>query len=123
MEGGLLGGLSGIKLIAFMGVLMLGIATTLVFGGAMAMHSTSRGGAGGFIMLVSLLNGMIPLMGMFNESIQKASKFLYTNQINNMLGDLYGNYFDWKRLIIVGANFIVFCFMFMLSYKGNRFYE
>lgn len=120
---GLLGGLSGFKLLAFIGVLMLGIGTTLVFGSAMAMHSTSRGGTGSLIMLVSMLNGIIPLLGLFNESVQKVSRYLYTYQINNMLGDIYGNYFNWNRVIIVCINIIIFFILFMLSYKGNRFYE
>lgn len=120
---GLLGGLSGFELLAFVGVLMLGIATTLVFGSAMAMHSASRGGTGALIMLVSMLNGIIPLLGLFNESFQKVSKYLYTYQINNMLGDIYGNYFDWNRVIIVCSNLIIFFILFMLSYKNNKFYE
>lgn len=120
---GLLGGLGGLKLLAFIVVLMMGIATTLVFGSAMAMYSASRTGSGGLIMIVSMLNGILPLLGLFNESIQKYSKYLYTYQINNMLGDIYGGYFNWNRILIVAINFIIFFSLFVLSYKNNRFYE
>lgn len=120
---GLLGGLRGVRLLAYVGVLLLGTAVTLVFGSAMAMYSARRRSAGGLITIVAMLNSMIPLLSMFSEPAQKFSKYLYTYQVNNMLGDIYGNYFDWGRLIIVFANFIIFFVLFMLAYKDNRFYE
>lgn len=120
---GLLGGLRGVWLLAYVGVLLLGTAVTLVFGSAMAMYSTRRGSAGSLITIVAMLNSMIPLLSIFSEPAQKFSKYLYTYQINNMLGDIYANYFGWNRLIIVFVNFIIFFVLFMNAYKGNRFYE
>jgi len=120
---GLLGGLSGLALLRFIFVLMLGIITTLLFGSAMSIYSTSHSGAGSLIVFVSMLNGIIPMLGMFNESIQKFTSFLYTYQINNLIGDIYGNHFNWNRLFIVFLNLAVFFLLFILSFKKNRFYE
>lgn len=120
---GLLGGLIGVQLLTYVGVLMIGIVITLVFGSAMAMYSASRGGIGSFIMVVAMFNGIIPMISMFNPSFQKYSSFLYTYQINHMLSDIYNNCFDWKRLIILFVNFAIFFVLFLVSYKDNRFYE
>lgn len=120
---GLLGGLYGIKLLLFIGVMLLGITTTLIFGSAMAISSASQVGSGGLIMLISMLNGTIPVLSSLNKSYGKVLQFLYTYQIKNMLGDIYDSNFVWYRIAIVFVNFILFLILFIISYKNNRFYE
>ena len=121
---GLIGGFGGFALLLFVGIIMSGIITTLILGSAMAIQGARKAGTGTLITIVSLLNGILPVLGMSNQAIANISKFWYTQQIRELMGDLYGNYFGnlWYRFIIIGANFVVFLILFMISYKSNRFY-
>jgi len=121
---GLLGGFGGFELLLFTGILMAGMITTLLLGSAMAMQGASNMGAGSLIIIVSLLNGLIPVFGMLNKSVLKISQFLYIQQISGLLGDLFGNFYGnlWYRFLIIGVNFAAFLILFIVSYKKSRFY-
>lgn len=121
---GLIGGFGGLALLCFTGVLMAGIVTTLLLGSAMAIQSANRSNAGNLITIISLMNGLIPVLGAFNPSILKIAKFWYTTQIRDLIGDLYDNYYEnlWYRFLIIGVNFTVFLILFTISYKKNKFY-
>ena len=121
---GLIGGFVGFALLLFVSICMAGIITTLLLGSAMAIQGAKKAGTGTLVTIVSMLNGILPVLGMFNQNISTISKFWYTQQISELIGDLYGNYFGnlWYRFTIIGANFVVFLILFMFSYKNNRFY-
>jgi len=117
---GLIGGLVGIALLKYVLVMILGVVTTLVLGSALTLSSSLDSVSGAVIALIALLNSILPLLSIFNPSIQKISYFIYTYQINNLIGDIYGNFFDWKRVIIIVSNLVLFFIGFVVSYKKSR---
>lgn len=120
---GFIGGFSGITLIKYVGAMILGVVTTLFFGSTLAIQSSFNSASEVGIIAVSLLNSIIPILGMFSPTIQNIAKFVYTYQINNLIGDIYGNYFDWTRVLIIGVNLLLFLLLFAFSYKKNKLCE
>jgi hypothetical protein len=47
----------------------------------------------------------------------KVSRFLYTQQLQNMMQNIGNDPFTLKRLSIVGVNLAVFCLLFLIIYK------
>ncbi len=119
---GLIGGLAGIALLKYVLVMMLGVVTTLVLGSALTLSSLGSVTTAS-IIVISLLNSILPMLGMLNPTIQKFSYYVYTYQINDLIGDIYGGYFDWKRVGIIASNLVLFCVAFVVSYRKNRFIE
>ncbi len=117
---GLIGGLVGIALLKYVLVMTLGVVTTLVFGSALTLSSSLDSVSGAGIAVIALLNSVLPMLSIFSPTIQKISCFIYTYQINNLIGDIYGNFFDWKRVIIIVSNLVLFFIGFVVSYKKSR---
>ena len=120
---GLIAGFVGIELLYFIGILLLGICATLLLGSVIAIKSPARVGLSNAIIIVSIVNGFIPMIGSLNSTINTITKYWYMTQVQNLLGDLSGNYYGNvpSRLIIIISNAILFLILFIVFFKNNRF--
>lgn len=120
---GLLAGFSGVALLSYIGVMLAGLITSLVLGSALALHSANHTGASGLITVISLINGLLPVISQANPSLQNVTQIMYTYKIIELICDIFGNFFDWRRFIVIAANFAVFLILFVVFFKKNRFYD
>lgn len=119
---GFLGGLSGIAFLKFIGVMMLCVLTTIVYGSALAVFSANRTTSGGLSTLLIIIFGFLPFLGI-SGSFSKYTSFLYTYQIEGLIGDIYGRQFNWNRMYIVLANLVVFLIIFIFAFRKNKLYK
>lgn len=119
---GILGGFSGLRLIIFVSGLMFGVLTTLMLGSVFSI--AIRGSSQlviGFISIISMLNGMLPIFASGNKSVLNVTKYWYTQQVMDIMGDLIDNFYGnfYFRFIIIGANLLLFYILFIIFYKKN----
>lgn len=107
---------SGFVLLKYMLVLLLGTVTTLIVGSALTISSAIDSTGIAFVVFM-LFNSMIPILGMFNSTAQTILRFTYPYQISNMIGDIYGGYFEINRVIVVFFNIMFFLAVFIILYK------
>lgn len=120
---GILGGFSGLSLITFVSGLMFGVLTTLMLGSVFSI--AIRGSSQivlGFINIISIINGTFPIFASGNKSNLNITKYWYTQQVMDILGDLSANFYGnlYYRFIIIGANLLLFYILFIISYKKNK---
>ena len=66
-------------------------------------------------MPVAIIVGFMPMMANFNETIEKMSSFLYTQQLNVIVNDFSVSL--WCPLLVVGLNIAVLSVLFIVAYK------
>ena len=97
--------------------------TTLMLGAilSVAIKGSSQI-AIGFITIMSLLNGFLPVFSMGNKTVLSITKFWYTQQCLDLIGDLFGNFLGnfCNRFLIIGANLLAFSILFIIIYKRNK---
>jgi len=114
---GLIGRFSGAELIRFVLVLMVGIIASILIGSAIGMMAKNQMGATSVAIPVMMVFSFLPMISMFNESVGRFSKIIYTQQINYLVSDLSVGNFRWDRFAIIGGNMILYLGMFVYAYR------
>lgn len=117
-----LGGFTGEELIQYIAIAALGVLTSLLIGATVGLMAKNQMSATSISAPVSIILSFVPTMATIKEEIAKVSKFLYIQQLNNLLQDIGNGPFTKDHVIIVGSNIAIFCLAFALIYrkKGLR---
>ena len=114
---GLIGGFLGAEFVRFVLILMVGIITSILIGSAIGMMAKNQMGATSIASPVMMVFSFLPMISMFNESVGRFSKIIYTQQINYLVSDLSVGNFRWDRFAIIGGNMVVYLGIFMYAYR------
>ena len=114
---GLIGGFLGAEFVRFVLILMVGIITSILIGSAIGMMAKNQMGATSIAIPVMMVFSFLPMISMFNESVGRFSKIIYTQQINYLVSDLSVGNFRWDRFAIIGGNMMVYLGIFMYAYR------
>lgn len=118
----ILGGYSGFDLAQFVAISVLGILTSLLLGATIGLVAKNQMSATSLSAPIAILLSFMPTMAGMNDEIAKVAKYLYTQQLNNLLQDIGNKPFTSERLIILGSNIAVLSLLFAIIYhkKGLR---
>jgi len=111
----LIGDFTGVETAKFLAIMVSGTAASIILGAAIGMFSTNRQAATSLGMPAAMLIGFVPMIAAFNETVEKFSGFLYTQQINVIVNDFSAGLA--KPLLVVASNIAVFAALFALAYK------
>lgn len=120
---GVIGGFSVGELIRFIMVMMVGIITSLLIGAAIGMLAKNQMGATAITIPVMMVFSFLPMISMFNQSVERVSKIIYTQQINYLIKDLPDGNFGWERAVVIGGNMAVYLGVFVWAYRGKGLKE
>lgn len=99
-----------------------GILISMLAGAVIGLICKSQMSATSVAVPVMMLFSFLPMISMFNEKVQKVSKFIYSWQIQNLIGNL-GSSREVKQLIssesmgILAVNFFLAAALFRCAYK------
>jgi ABC-2 type transport system permease protein len=99
----------------FLAVMVSGVATSILLGATIGMFSGSRQTATSLGMPVAVIVGFTPMVAAFNETIEKYTGLLYTQQINVIVNDFSASLL--QPMLIIGANITVLTILFVLAYR------
>lgn len=114
---GLVGAYTGERLLRFIIVMVIGILASMLLGAALGMLSKNQMSASSLTVPIMIVFSFLPMIAMFNTSIEKVSKIIYTQQIYYLINNLSVSNFNAVKFIIIGANIIVFYSVFIFAYK------
>ena len=122
---GLLGGFEGLFLILFVAIMLMGSVSTILLGSAFSMRGGYRANAVTFIVVLSTLNGMIPILETVYPFVYKVTQFWYTQQIERAISLLCADTTVGlgHSALIIGFNLVVFLFALVFSYRNNRIFD
>lgn len=117
-----LGGFSGEELIQYITTAVLGVLTSLLLGATVGLLAKNQMSATSLSAPISIILSFMPTMAEMNEKIAIVSKFLYTQQLNNLLQNIGNEPFTKERIVILFSNITIFCLVFVIIYrkKGLR---
>ncbi|MBD5140269.1 MAG: ABC transporter permease [Ruminococcus sp.] len=101
----------------FMCIMAAGILVSLLIGAAIGVSSKTQMTAISVTVPVMMIFSFLPMLSMFNSSIEKIARFTYSEQVSRLLGNIGSLQIDTKSLLIIGANMVVFLLIFIFSYR------
>lgn len=114
---GFVGGYSGRELLLFLLSLLIGVITSLFLGAAIGIAANNQMAANGMAVPFGVVSAFLPMIAGFSASFEKASRFLYTQQINYLLKDLSFENFTVERFVIIFINVVIFIVLFWGMYR------
>lgn len=72
-------------------------------------------------MPVAIILAFTPMVARFNETVEKAAGFLYTQQFNVIVNDFSANFA--KATLVIEGNIAVFAVLFIAAYRKRGLKE
>ena len=105
--------------LAFMGIMAVGILASLLVGAAIGTWSKTQMMATSITVPVMMFFSFMPMLSMFNDTIAKIAKFIFSQQVNIMLGRVNTLQPEAENICIVVINMVFFTALFTFSYKKS----
>lgn len=107
--------------IAFMIIMAIGILASLLMGAAIGTWSKTQMMATSISVPVMMIFSFMPMLSMFNDTIAKVAKFIYSEQVSIMLNQISDLQLEVSNICIVAANMLLFVALFTIAYKRCGF--
>lgn len=114
---GLGGGYREEELNAFLGIMAMGVLVSLMLGAAIGTWSGNQMTATSVTVPVMMVFSFLPMLSMFNKTIEKIAEFAYTQQVSLWIQKIESAEFQSKQPIIIVLNMLVILCVFMLAYR------
>lgn len=121
---GLTGTYEGKELAIFLGIMAVGILASLLVGAAIGTWSHNQMSATSLTVPVMFVFSFLPMLSMFNETIEKIARLVYSGQIYtiiNQMGYQTGTMIEisLENVAVVGINMAVALLFFGYAYKRS----
>ena len=105
--------------IIFFAVMALGILASLMVGAAIGTLSKNQMAASSLTVPAMMIMSFLPMLSMFNESIAKFGKYLYTVQIQNMIANIGHIHLEFSSIAIIAGNILAAGILFAIAYRRS----
>lgn len=105
---------------AFMGVLAAGILASLLIGAAIGVFSKTQMMATSVAVPVMMVFSFVPMLALFNERVEKFARFLYSEQVSRMLGQIGSLQLGVENAGVFALNILAAALLFAVAYKKCR---
>ena len=114
---GFASGYKGNVLLIFILIMAIGILVSILTGAVIGTMSKNQMMATSVMLPVMMIFSFIPMLSMFNETIKKFGKVIYTQQISTMLNSV--NEFEIKTepILVIVITIVVAALAFVFAYK------
>lgn len=113
------GGFAMRESLVFMGIMAIGILASLLMGAAIGTWSKTQMMATSISVPVMMIFSFLPMLSLFNDTIAKIAKFIFSQQVSIMLGQVNALQTDIENICIVVINMVIFTALFTFSYKKS----
>lgn len=103
--------------VLFMTVMAVGILASMLIGAAVGIFSKTQMMATSITVPVMMIFAFLPMMALFNATIAKIAKFVWSEQISRMLDQIGTGRFQTTSIGIVSVNVILFTALFIAAYR------
>lgn len=114
---GFAGGYRGVVLVRFMFVMAVGHFISTMLGAAIGAFSKNQMMATGISIPVMMIFSFMPMLSMFNTTIEKFAKIFYSQQLNLLIASIDDLEIDTECIMIMCINVLLIGGIFVLSYR------
>ncbi len=101
----------------FIMIMAIGILASVLIGAAIGIWSKTQIMASSVAVPVMMIFSFMPMLSMFNTTIGKIAKFIYSEQISIMLNRIGSMHLGIDNICIMVANVLLFSTLFIIAYR------
>lgn len=113
-----LGEYKGVDFAGFVLVMAVGIILSILIGAIIGIISQNQMSATSVTVPVMMIFSFLPMLSMFNETIEKIAKVTYSQQISILINSNFECVTD--SVVVFAVNFILAALLFFTAYHKNR---
>ena len=114
---GFASGYKGKALITFIFIMAVGILVSALTGAVIGTMSKNQMMATSVMIPVMMIFSFIPMLSMFNDTIKKFGKVIYTQQISTMLNSVNQFEVQTEPILVIVITIVVAALAFVFAYK------
>lgn len=103
--------------VRFLLIMAAGIIASILLGAAIGAGSRNQMAAASVSVPVMLVFSFLPMLSMFNQTVARAARFTYTEQIRLLTDGLNGR-IEIEQMFVIGLNILVFGGVFCVCFKN-----
>lgn len=103
----------------FLLIMALGIFISTLMGAAVGTASRSQMAATSLSVPLMMVFAFLPMIGMFNQTVEKIAEYTYTQQIQHLLSNGVCGTIETSGWFILAGNGILALFLFAFAYQKN----
>jgi ABC-2 type transport system permease protein len=111
------GGYEGKDLLVFMVIMGAGILLSSLTGAVIGVFSKNQMSATSLTIPVMMIFSFLPMLSMFNESIEKVARITYSQQMSILINGIGNSAIKPESIIIIAVNFVVASILFTLAFR------
>ncbi|MBQ5314524.1 MAG: ABC transporter permease [Oscillospiraceae bacterium] len=111
------GGYEGKDLLVFMVIMGAGILLSSLTGAVIGVFSKNQMSATSITIPVMMIFSFLPMLSMFNESIEKVARITYSQQMSILINGIGNSAIKPESIIIIAVNFVVASILFTLAFR------
>lgn len=111
---GICGEYSGSDFVRFTAIMALGIILSMLIGAVIGIASKNQMTATSVSVPVMLVFSLLPMLAMFNKSIENAARITFSQQMNLMIAS---SEITSENVIVIGANLLITVLLFAVIYR------
>ena len=101
----------------FMGIMAVGILISLLIGAVIGIGSRTQMMATSITVPVMMIFSFLPMLSLFNGTVAKIARFVYSEQISRMLGSINSFELTAERIGVIGANIFIAALVFAATFR------
>lgn len=110
-------GLSENNIVSYLCVMGIGFVISIIAGACIGMFAKNQMAATSIAMPVMMILAFAPMLAMFNERINKAAQFFYTEQLKEILDSMSLDHVTGRTAGIIMMNAVMLIVLFFIVYK------
>ncbi len=111
------GDYSGKDFCVFMLVMSVGILLSALTGAVIGIFSKNQMSATSVSVPVTMVFSFLPMLSMFNESIEKIARVTYSQQMSLLINGIGNTDISVENIAVIGVNFLIAVVLFWGVYK------
>ena len=111
------GGYSGMDFCVFMLIMAVGILLSELTGAVIGIFSKNQMSATSVSVPVTMIFSFLPMLSMFNESIEKIARVTYSQQMSILINGLGTTEIKAESAVVIAVNFLIMALLFGVIFK------
>lgn len=111
------GGYNGMKFCQFMLIMSTGILLSELVGAIIGVSCKNQMSATSVTVPVMMIFSFLPMLSMFNKSVEKAADITYTQQLNKLINGLGTTEIKAESIVVIVVNFVVMAVLFAVAFR------
>lgn len=109
------------EFVLFFVIMAAGLLLSILLGAIIGIYSKNQMAATSLAVPVMMVCSFLPMLAMFNETIEKVAKFTYSQQIFLLINGIGTTGVQIENLLIITFNTVLAIGIFLMIYKKKQF--